>query len=71
MSAEPSVVGLPVLEEERYLTRRELADLMGVSLRTIDNMVAEGMPCERWGRRLLRFKPSTALQWARTQRSES
>lgn len=31
---------------ERYVARGELAAIMGVSLATVDRMVAEGMPCD-------------------------
>lgn len=43
---------------ERYVSRRELATLMGVSLATVDRMVAEGMPSVTWGRRTRRFRVS-------------
>jgi len=59
------VVGLPVPEVERYVTRAELAKLMCVSVATVDRMVREGLPSETWGRRTRRFKPSVALAWAR------
>lgn len=52
--------GLP----ERYVCRAELAAIMGVSLATVDRMVAEGMPSVTWGRRTRRFTPSTAIAWA-------
>lgn len=53
---------------ERYVDRRELAEIMGVSMNTIDRMTSEGMPSETWGRRTRRFLPSAAIAWAR-QRS--
>lgn len=62
-----NVVGLPVTEPERYVTRVQLAHLMGLSVATIDRMVAEGMPSETWGCRSRRFRPSVALAWARTR----
>jgi hypothetical protein len=34
---------------ERYVSRAELAALMGVSLATVDRLVAEGMPSVTWG----------------------
>jgi predicted DNA-binding transcriptional regulator AlpA len=49
---------------ERYLSRAELAATMGLSLATVDRMVAEGMPSVTWGRRTRRFRPSAALSWA-------
>jgi hypothetical protein len=49
---------------ERYVSRYELARLMGVSIATVDRMVAEGMPSVTWGRRTRRFRPSVAIGWA-------
>jgi phage terminase Nu1 subunit (DNA packaging protein) len=49
---------------ERYVSRRELAGMMGVSLATVDRMVAEGMPSVTWGRRTRRFSASQAISWA-------
>jgi len=52
---------------ERYLNREQLAQLMGVSVKTIDRMVRHGMPSETWGLRSRRFLASRALAWARTR----
>jgi phage terminase Nu1 subunit (DNA packaging protein) len=49
---------------ERFVGRRELAEIMGVSLATVDRLVAEGMPSVTWGRRTRRFRPSVAISWA-------
>jgi phage terminase Nu1 subunit (DNA packaging protein) len=49
---------------DELLTRRELAAAMRVSLRTVDAMRAEGMPCVTWGRRLVRFRLRDAMAWA-------
>lgn len=62
------VVGLQVPEGERYVGRAELARIMGVSVATVDRLVAEGMPSETWGVRARRFRPSVALAWARARR---
>lgn len=53
-----------LLTPERYVARTELAVIMGVSLATVDRMVAEGMPSVTWGRRTRRFRPSAAIAWA-------
>ncbi|HTC59387.1 MAG TPA: hypothetical protein VK691_04630 [Solirubrobacteraceae bacterium] len=53
---------------ERYVGRRELAEIMGVSLATVDRMVGEGMPSVTWGRRTRRFRPSAAISWASERR---
>jgi predicted DNA-binding transcriptional regulator AlpA len=51
---------------ERYVRRRELAALMGVSVSTIDRRVRDGMPSYLWGARSRRFLPSEAIAWAKT-----
>ncbi len=60
-----SVHSFPTPEPERYISRDELAGLMGVSVTTVDRLVKEGMPSVTWGRRTRRFRASVALQWAR------
>ena len=60
-----SLDAIPVPERERYMTRKQLADHMGVSLTTIDRWVAAGMPSETWGLRARRFRPSIAIAWVR------
>jgi len=49
---------------EPFVSRYELAQLMGVSVATVDRMVIEGMPSVTWGRRTRRFRPSVAIGWA-------
>jgi predicted DNA-binding transcriptional regulator AlpA len=53
---------------ERYVSRAELARFMGVSVATIDRLVAEGMPSVTWGRRTRRFRASAAIDWAAERR---
>ena len=50
---------------ERYVTAGELAELMGVSVRTVKTWTSEGMPSETWGMRARRYLPSAAIAWAR------
>lgn len=52
-------------DHEAFVTRAELAELMGVSTDTIDRMRDQGMPFETWGRRTVRIRPSLAMRWAR------
>ena len=50
---------------ERYVKAGELAELMGVSVRTINRWVTEGMPSEDWGMsRTRRYVPSQSIEWA-------
>lgn len=62
-----TVRALQIVDPEPYLTRAQLADRMGVSVKTVDRMVAAGMPSETWGLRSRRFLASRALAWARTR----
>jgi excisionase family DNA binding protein len=50
---------------ERYITADELAELMGVSIRTVKRWTSEGMPSETWGMRARRYRLSEAISWAR------
>lgn len=59
------LVGLPVPEDELYVDRKELARRMGIHVNSVDRLVKAGMPSERWGLRVRRFKPSVAIAWAR------
>jgi phage terminase Nu1 subunit (DNA packaging protein) len=52
---------------DELVTREELADIMRVSVPTIDRMRREGMPAVTWGRRLVRFRVREALNWAERQ----
>jgi hypothetical protein len=49
---------------EPFVSRRDLARLMGVSIDTVDRLVLEGMPSVTWGRRTRRFRASVAIRWA-------
>jgi phage terminase Nu1 subunit (DNA packaging protein) len=52
---------------ERYVTASELAELMGVSIRTVKAWTRDGMPSETWGMRARRYLPSEAIAWARAR----
>lgn len=61
------VESVQTAEPERYIDRAELAQLMGVSTKTVDRLVAQGMPSVTWGKRTRRFRASIAMQWARSR----
>lgn len=50
---------------EPYLKATELAHVMGVSLRVVEQWTAEGMPSETWGMRVRRYRASEAMAWVR------
>jgi hypothetical protein len=51
-------------ELERYVDTPRIAEIMGVSERTIKRWVKEGMPSETWGMHCRRFLPSEVIAWA-------
>jgi len=70
-SSGADLIGLPVAQGERYVSRKELAAIMDVSLPTIDRMVREGMPSVTWGLRSRKFLPSRAIAWASTRKQRN
>jgi len=62
--ADPARLPLGI---EPYLSRHELALAMGVSERTVDRWVVEGLPHETWGLRSRKFLLSETVRWARTR----
>lgn len=52
-----------VTSVEPLVNRAQMAEILGVSEDTVDQLRKEGMPCIRWGRRLVRFRASEALAW--------
>lgn len=57
-----NVYPLPI-RPEAWLPRQELADLLGVSVSTIDRWHKQGMPSVLWGRRIRRYRPSQCVAW--------
>lgn len=49
------------------LTRQELAEVLRVSLRTVDKLKAEGMPHIRITDSLIRFELDTVLDWLKNR----
>lgn len=54
---------------EPYVSRVEIAKLMGVSERTIDRWAAEAMPHETWGMRTKKFRFSEVEAWAKMRKA--
>jgi phage terminase Nu1 subunit (DNA packaging protein) len=57
--------------ETRYITREQLAERMGCSVKTVDRLKGEGMPFVSWGRRMTRFDADAAMRWAAQQRRDA
>jgi excisionase family DNA binding protein len=53
------------------VTREELAEILRVSVPTVDRMRRAGMPCHRWGRRLVRFRVRECMAWAEERDGEA
>jgi hypothetical protein len=53
---------------ERYLSRRELADRLGIGLTSLDKLVKLGMPSHDWGLRTRKFLWSEVQRWERERR---
>ena len=62
-----TVHGFPPQTPEPWVTRKQLAEIMAVDVRTIDNWIREGIPSETWGMRARRFQVSRAVAWARAR----
>src|SRR5262249_8264003 len=71
VSARLSTLHVPVLLE-RWVDAKELATIIGVSVRTIDRFRDEGMPSETWGMTggapaTRRYLPSECVAWAQAR----
>lgn len=50
--------------EVRLLTKSKLAERLGISTRTISELMTEGLPCVRFGKRV-QFDYDDVLSWAK------
>ncbi|HTI70870.1 MAG TPA: helix-turn-helix domain-containing protein [Candidatus Limnocylindria bacterium] len=53
---------------QRYINRRAVARMLGVSTRTVDNLVRQGCPHIKLGYRSVRFEPDQVATWLRDHR---
>jgi phage terminase Nu1 subunit (DNA packaging protein) len=57
---------------ERYVTAAELAEVMGVSVKTIQRWRTEGMPSETWGMtHTRRYLVSECVPWAQARSGDA
>jgi len=60
------------MAEERFLTMKEVANLMGLDRSTIYNWKRKGLlPYYKIGKRAVRFKLAEVLQWLETQKRDT
>lgn len=52
---------------DRLLTKREFATHLGVSLRSVDNYLADGLPHIKLGERTVRIEFRDAMDWVRNR----
>lgn len=52
---------------DSFATREEIADLLHVSVDTVDRMRKDGMPSVVFGKRTRRFPVARAVAWAMRQ----
>jgi phage terminase Nu1 subunit (DNA packaging protein) len=64
-----AVSELRVIADE-LVDRKEMAKILRVSVPTLDRMRRAGMPCHRWGRRLVRFRVRECIAWAEQRDAE-
>jgi excisionase family DNA binding protein len=63
MSADDTTIESSPVKEPEYETKRQLAARLGVSVRTIDNLLARGMPHVKLTRKLTRFPRVAVNDW--------
>jgi excisionase family DNA binding protein len=63
MSADDTNIESGPVKEPEYETKRQLAARLGVSVRTIDNLLARGMPHVKLTRKLTRFPRLAVNDW--------
>ena len=58
------VLALPPPNHKKGLyNRKEIAELLGVSVRTIGNLISDGLPTVSIGERRIQFKYEDVLNW--------
>ena len=55
----------PAHYENRLLNRKEIAELLGVSVRTIGSLIKDGLPTVPLGKRRILFDYEEVLLWAK------
>ena len=58
------------MNAEEIFTADEIAKKLKVSKPAVRRWTREGMPCRRFGERLVRFELSTVLAWLESRKNE-
>lgn len=59
-TSSPSVAQPPIRD---YENKKQFAERLGVSLRTVDNLLAKGLPHVKLTRKLIRIPRAAADEW--------
>lgn len=57
--------------ENRLLNRKEIAERLGVSVRTVGDLINDGLPTVPLGKRRVQFDCEEVLTWAKDRRIKS
>lgn len=58
----------PTNSEKRFMNRKQIADRLGVSVRTVSELINEGLPTVPLGKRRIQFDCEEVLTWAKDRR---
>ncbi len=60
----------PINSEKRFMNREEVSEYLGVSVRTVSELIKEDLPIERLGKRRIQFDRQRVLSWLENRRFE-
>lgn len=69
-SNQVSLSSPPTNPEKRFLNRKQIAERLGVSVRTVSELINEGLPTIPLGRKRIQFDCDEVLSWAKNRRIE-
>ena len=58
------------MDEHKYITAKQLADILGVHRNTLINWCREGMPALRISRKIIRYDLAAVIKWAREREEQ-
>ena len=69
-SNQVSLCSSPTNSDEKFLNRKQIAERLGVSVRTVSELINEGLPTVPLGKRRIQFDCEEVLTWAKNRRIE-